>query len=275
MAKKKRVFKEYSEIRAYTSIDLTSKSANEIMEYVESKRNDESYSEIGFPIREGVLISRIQFDEKIKLFDNALLYYYFKIEYIEDKISILIETYGQSEILGDKVFIGESAFQVELNSNESFDETKVQPLLYSDRKPSKNHFLTINKLRMKKATTEGAYLNDLAFVLNALLYINIVREERDVIYRKAKGITFKSQTKTTKPVKPTKTQKVEVLNGDKVMYVISGKEDVIKGFRVYNRKTDSWNVIGHWRHYKSGLKKWIEGYKKGKGVAKAKHYKVQ
>lgn len=272
MAKNKRVFKEYSEIRAYTSIDLTSKSANEIMEYVESKRNDEIYSDMGFPIREGVLISRVQFDEKIQLFDNALLYYYFKIENIEDKIRILIETYGQSEILGDKVFIGEGAFQVELSSNESFDETKVQPLLYSDRKPSKNYFLIIDKLRRKKATTEGAYLNELAFVLNALLYINIVREERDVIYRKAKGITFKSQTKTTKP---TKTQKVEVLNGDKVMYVISGKEDAIKGFRVYNRKTDSWNVIGHWRHYKSGLKKWIEGYKKGKGIAKARHYKIQ
>lgn len=45
--------------------------------------------------------------------------------------------------------------------------------------------------------------------------------------------------------------------------------------RSYERHTGSWEVAGHWRHYKkSGKKVFVKGHKKGKGVKKGKDYTI-
>ena len=41
-------------------------------------------------------------------------------------------------------------------------------------------------------------------------------------------------------------------------------EDLIEGYtKKYERHTDKWSVLGHWRTYKSGKKSWIKPHEKG------------
>ena len=266
-------FKSFNEIKGYTSIDLTSKTIDDILDYIdEYRKNNENY-DINFPFKEGVIIRKQELskEQHKDIFKNVLSYYYFKIKDEEDSFKILVEVYQSSNIMGSHVFVGQFAMKLDLNDSESSSWNSIIPLNY-DGECSGVFKKTLDKLRQDLSSNKQALLKEMGYVISSLTYIDIVRNNREVVYKKAKGMTFKS---STKKAKATKTEKVEVLNGDKVMYVINGSEAHIKGFRTYTRKTDSWNVIGHWRHYKSGLVKWIEGYKKGNGKAKAKHYKVK
>ena len=274
----KRYFKTLGELKGFTSIDLTSKTRKDILDYVdEYKETHGDIEELGLPIKEGVLISKVEnitngIENKVIAngLNNTFQYQYFKIEEVGEELSVLLEVYMHNkDFLGSSVFIGQSAYSFKIGDKDIRKTLKTLDYGYKDNSIDNQ---LAKSVKHKFDKDDNLKLSDCSYLIMALLYVSLVQKDREVVYRKAKGMTFKSSTKKTKA---TKTEKVEVLNKDKVMYIINGSESNIKSFRGYTRKTDSWNVIGHWRHYKSGLVKWIEGYKKGNGKAKPKHYKVE
>lgn len=269
----KQYFKTLEELKGFTSIDLSSKSSQEIVDYVSKYRENNEDLGIEFPIKEGFLIRKVSNDNsdiKDDIFQNLLEYYYFKIEQNDDSIIFHIETYYDVVMMGERVFVGESATKFIIGENTEISNNSIIPLNYSDR--SKGKFdLALQALRTNKIDNKTR-MDNIGYVITGLLYINCIRKDRDTIYKKQKGMRFKSSNNKSRT---SQTEKVEILNNDKVMYVVNGEKKKVDGFRTYERKTDSWNVIGHFRHYKSGLIKWIESYKKGVGKSKPKHYKVK
>lgn len=269
----KQYFKTLEELKSFTSIDLSSKSSQEIVEYVNNYKENNEDLGIEFPIKEGFLIRKVSNDDddiKDDIFQNLLEHYYFKIEKNDDSIVFHIETYYDVTMMGEKVFVGESATKFIIGENTDISNNSIIPLDYIDR--SEGKFNAVLQAFRNNKIDKKTRMNNIGYVITGLLYINCIRKNRDTIYKKTKGMRFKSSNNKSKTAQ---TEKVEILNNDKVMYVINGEKKKIDSFRTYERKTDSWNVMGHFRHYKSGLIKWIEGYKKGIGKSKAKHYKVK
>jgi hypothetical protein len=97
--------------------------------------------------------------------------------------------------------------------------------------------------------------------------------DKETIYKEAGGLKYKIDP--TKRKVSSKTKKVQVINNDKIVYVFTGTNDNIKSFVSYIRHTDSWGVLGHPRHYASGLVIWINSFVKGKGKKTAGRYKVK
>lgn len=64
-----------------------------------------------------------------------------------------------------------------------------------------------------------------------------------------------------------------VINNKKIEYVRHPKNEFEK--RVYSRKTQSWNVRGFYRRYKSGKVVFINSYQKGVGKASPKKYLIK
>lgn len=59
-------------------------------------------------------------------------------------------------------------------------------------------------------------------------------------------------------------RKIQIINDDKIVYNIStNNKNFIKSLRKYERHTDGWNVMGHYRTLKNGKKIWINPYHKG------------
>lgn len=264
-------FKSFNELKGYTSIDLTSKTIDDIFGTIDEYREANGECNINFPFKEGVIIRKQSSGEYKDVIKDVLSYYYFKIENEEqDNFKILVEIYQSSNIMGDNIFVGQCAMKFDID-NETSNSNVIIPLEYNEEECKGMLKQAIQTFR-KSLTNKETLSREMGYVLSSLMYIDIVRNDRSVVYKKAKGMTFKSSAKKSKA---TKTEKIEVLNGEKVMYVINGNEEHIKKFKTYTRKSDSWDVMGHFRHYKSGLIKWIDGYKKGSGKTKPKHYKVK
>jgi hypothetical protein len=65
--------------------------------------------------------------------------------------------------------------------------------------------------------------------------------------------------------------KTKIIKVNTVKYTFDlSKEDK----REYTRKTESWNVRGHYRHYKNGKKVWIKPTVKGTGETSGNTYKL-
>lgn len=262
----KRYYKSMQELRGFTSIDISSKTTKEIEttldEYKQLDSNPDD--DLGLPIKEGVIISRcLELDDMPSIFkqeaDNTKITYYFKISEKDGKLLVLWEEYALN--FKDGSAIGLGAYEVLIGDTLG----DIKTLDYEDK-----YNPPIFDIVRRKITSENKK-SSLAFLMSSLMYISIVQSNRNVVYRQSKGVSFNSNSKASK----TKTTKVEVLNGDKVMYIMNGNESIIKGFRNYTRKTESWSVIGHWRKYKNGTKKWINSYVKGIGKPEPKHYKVK
>lgn len=58
----------------------------------------------------------------------------------------------------------------------------------------------------------------------------------------------------------------------RVVYTLNPTGEITRSG--YDRHKDSWLVTGHWRHYKSGKKVWINPYVKGEGELEQKKYKL-
>lgn len=266
----KRYYKSFQELRGFTSIDISSKTIEEIKDTLDNYKDnkDEYLDNVGIPIREGIIISRGLGLEGIPDIlkddiENTKIVYYFKINEKDDKnLSLYWEEYMFNP--KDKSSIGLSAYEV-LIGDKIGDIKRVDCI-------DKYNPPTFNIVRNKMSSSNAK--NSLAYLIHSLLYISVVQSNRKVVYKQSKGVKFVSKT-TNNSNKTTDTIKVEVLNNDKVMYIMNGNEGIIKGFRNYVRKAESWLVSGHWRKYSNGTMKWIESYVKGKGKLNPKHYKVK
>lgn len=99
-------------------------------------------------------------------------------------------------------------------------------------------------------------------------------------------ISYQIESKDTTIVEPKKKRSEGGYEGStasqKTTYSFINKNKVIytyttngKKRSTYCRKTQSWWVCGHPRHYKNGTVTWVHPYKKGEGVATAKKYLVK
>lgn len=80
----------------------------------------------------------------------------------------------------------------------------------------------------------------------------------------------------TKPVAPSGNakRKVVMVNGYHTIYAYTSQDFSDRVRRSYERHTDSWSRNGHWRHYKSGKKVWINSTTCGKGKLAPKTYNL-
>lgn len=68
---------------------------------------------------------------------------------------------------------------------------------------------------------------------------------------------------------------IRIISNKKVVYEFSNLNNNSNIHKtIFNRKTGSWNVIGHYRHYNNGKVIFIKPYAKGKGKKVNKIYKV-
>lgn len=62
-------------------------------------------------------------------------------------------------------------------------------------------------------------------------------------------------------------KKYKYKKNNKVSYIKripTGIDELLEGnLRKYERHTDKWGVLGHWRTYKNGKKVWIKPFEKG------------
>jgi hypothetical protein len=101
------------------------------------------------------------------------------------------------------------------------------------------------------------------------LYIEQVRDNAEVveIQKERKPIIKKARAKSGASGKPRK------IYISRKKYVVKYDDPVEKrGSRSYQRRTESWVVSGHKRHYKSGLVIYINPYVKGSGAKTPKTY---
>lgn len=90
----------------------------------------------------------------------------------------------------------------------------------------------------------------------------------DIIKVKTRG-KGKSIKKYKPAVKKTNNSSIKLLSTKKTRVI---KEESSK---TYNRHTDTWDVRGHYRHYKGGKVVWVNSYKKGNGgKSTSKIYKI-
>lgn len=261
-------FKTLAELRGYSTIDITSKSLDEILSYVDTMK--EKYGEsLNFPIKEGVIILKDVFIGdtvpdffKGSNFKNCI---YFTIEDIEPNFKMHIEAYLYESISGTT--IGTCAANLDLNTKT----TKITQLNYKEE--LKNSFIEAALDESRAKIPKSVANESCMLAMYSLLYVSLIQANRDTIYKESAGMKYKSDP--TKKKITSKTKKVQVLNDDKVAYVFTGTNEAMKSFREYKRHTESWDVIGHPRHYKSGLIKWIAGFTKGKGRKDPKNYIVK
>lgn len=124
------------------------------------------------------------------------------------------------------------------------------------------------------------YTEDPKALAGKLIYM--IKSTLDYINkpRKSVVVTRERETKKTKKGKKGKKGKSNKTYIYKKVYKVldvEKDEETVSEKRDYNRTADSWEVRGHWRHYKSGKKVWIKGYVKGNTKDKPtepKNYKI-
>lgn len=101
--------------------------------------------------------------------------------------------------------------------------------------------------------------------------INYVKLSNPIIVNRA--ITRKKVSNhSNKPKKKSRT--VVSISKPKRIYDY-GSAELDGDKRSYERQAESWEVMGHWRHYKKTDKRvFVKGYKKGEGAKKGKDFRV-
>lgn len=104
-------------------------------------------------------------------------------------------------------------------------------------------------------------------------YIIKVKDNPVTKIKKAKKTKTAKDNPISEHRKDVKTKRTVTL-GERVIYEINTTDEGIKHFRKYTRRTESWSVIGHYRHYKNGKTVYIEPCIKGQGKRVKKEYKI-
>lgn len=118
-----------------------------------------------------------------------------------------------------------------------------------------------NSLIQELATRFKVYLS----YIDCLNSIKITEVKRSAKKVRNKDIYYKNIS--------NKNNNLIVINDKKIEYVRYPQNEIEK--RVYSRKTQSWNVRGFYRHYKSGKVVFINSYQKGKGKSSPKKYLIK
>lgn len=111
------------------------------------------------------------------------------------------------------------------------------------------------------------------FTIDMLKYVadQLVAPKNTIKKQRA---TARAAGSSNTPAAPVK-KKAIVLNADKVVYNMSYSSDsAIANIRSYQRRAQSWAVIGHSRKLKNGKTVWVKPYVKGTGTKETKQYKV-
>lgn len=102
-------------------------------------------------------------------------------------------------------------------------------------------------------------------------YMGYMKQNSTIVVKRA-VVKNKSQGTTKKPTKDNRAV-VSVSKPKKIYNYEEAQREGEK--RNYERHTESWEVVGHWRHYKKSDKRvFVKGYKKGEGKKKGKDYTV-
>jgi hypothetical protein len=262
-------FKSLAELRGYSTIDLTSKSIQDIQDYVDSKK-DVLVDSFNFPIKEGVLILREDMMDNIELpsfmFSGTCKnYIYFKVDDTGEFPKFHIEATMNVDAIGTTV--GLCAANIDISKYKP----AVKPLVYTEETKNPVIGTMLDEYRQKVAKSLSTRLSCLA--LFSLMYISLIQMDRETVYKEAGGMKYKVDPNKKKIA--SRTKKVQVINDDKVVYVFTASTTNIKSFISYMRHTESWGVAGHYRFYASGLIRWIDSFVKGKGKKEAGRYKVK
>lgn len=204
-----------------------------------------------------------------EMMKDVKYYIYFKLNLEEkDKLEVLMEVY---------MYDTKKFELMQLNaSNVTFSEEKgfnIQTLKYDNENKD-----TYNKMMLAHFSKNDGSKMLFQTLLESLIYVGLIQSNRKVVYKESKGLKYGSSNNTNKP-KTSVHEKVEVLNDDKVMYILKGKKTELKTFRTYTRSAESWMVLGHPRHYRKNGEVvktiWIDPYVKGKGKTTPKKYKIK
>lgn len=137
--------------------------------------------------------------------------------------------------------------------------TKTGTVLFSKMKFNKDEEIEYNHSIISLHATLMAYME---YYSDNKEYVEV--NEVTTNKTKPKKKSNKSRTKKRVPIKIKKK-----------IYKVKVNQSATKfDKRRYERKTQSWTVSGHWRHYKNGTKVWIESYQKGTGDKTPKDYKI-
>lgn len=267
-------FKTLGELKGFSSVDITSKSFDEIQSFNDECRKNGNFN-LNFPLQEGVFILNVARENMgmphmlEELINDVKYYIYFKIDLAEDELKVLMEAYMYDTKRFEFMQINASNVKYTMGKG-----LKIQPLKYTNESKDKYSQLMLTYFRREDC---GKML--FQTLLESLIYVGLIQANRKVIYKKTNGISYQKSSTTATKKKTNPYEKVEVLNEDKVMYVLNGKKEAIKSFRSYTRHTESWQVMGHPRHYRKDGEVvktiWIEPYVKGEGKAKPKSYKIK
>jgi hypothetical protein len=107
-----------------------------------------------------------------------------------------------------------------------------------------------------------------------LACIIVAKDFPEVTVRKKSQTRNKTTTRTNQTNSKEKSTHVIKL-GEKVIYTLDSTSDESKLFKKsYNRKAESWDVMGHDRKYKNGKVVHVKPYVKGKGNKVKRDYKL-
>lgn len=259
-------FKSFAELRGYSSLDITSRQISEIVDFVDLSK-EIAHNNFNIVLDEGVLIAReYETNEKstslIEL-DATRYYIYFKIDPNEPNLKIHFEAYVYDSVNCSTT--GMCAADAELK-----DKIKIDILNYTE--DLKNEVLKKSLDDYRNKLSEKLCDRMLFILTYALLYVSIIQEDKNTVIKESKGLSYKSDGLK----KSTKTHKIQLINNNRIAYVYTGSKERLNNSREYNRHLESWQVLGHLRHYKKSNKTvWINPYTKGNSKKEAKTYVVQ
>lgn len=167
----------------------------------------------------------------------------------------------------------EDCYHVHLVMEEDNDITLTEYPFFN------NEYGKPRQIKLSELTTEKTMnAENLAFLtsVQALLYISLLSLEEvseEFLVKEEKVHTVKKSSSSAKGSKKRSKSPVRLRKVTTKVYTF--KEPTEGEKRSYERKTDAWNVRGHWRTYKkSGKRVWIPPYPKGEGVKEGKEYKL-
>ena len=230
----------FREVKALNSITIDIASLNAEINSILPKLSAEDYFKL--PFNEGVL--------KV-LYDDSVLYFYFK--YINEKECLIkLYTYTRDTYDFDYNYTMYSKFN-KLNKLE----------------------LGFNGNAHKSKEIEFNYKN----FVGLIEYVNYYMDQRETVIKKSKSNNKRSSKNIDGSSNKAKInyekKKVEVINKNKVIYIMQVDDETFKEHRKYRRRAEQWTVKGFFRHYKSGKTVWVNSFTKGQGREVKKDYIIQ
>ena len=207
------------------------------------------------------------------------------------------ESKDKWQILKDRIENGTLWWIYSCNVEVSFDGKRLA-LKYMDFTTAKQEILEKQNLVYKVDKEEAASLTqDMNSFLLVMMWLNYINENPEI------KVVQPTEKPTEKQKTAQKRQKSEPVTGEEEQEVKEAKEKnskkrpvqksiVLNGVRIASsseklmrkisskkrqRFVESWNVRGHYRHYKSGKTVYVKPYRKGKidGKTETKTYEIR